>query len=306
MRIHTVFLGLLILFAALTLILPDTADAARMGGGKSFGGKPFMSTPAAPPSSASRQPQANTRSAQPGQAAAAPRTGMFGGMGGIFGGLLAGTLIGSLLSGNGFGGGGFLDIIIFGLLIYLALKLFGRMRQRAVDQQSAYAPPSYDQAPPTFDQTSRPMYRESASGWDRLRSDGGVSTPSGPQPNIPAGFDTEEFLRGAKMAYTRLQNSWDNRDMADIEEFATPAVMEVLKEQLAESPEPSRTELILVNAQLLGVETDGDSQRAEVYFDVLMREDPRQQTPSSVREIWHFVQPLSGGHWRLDGIQQVS
>ena len=48
-----------------------------------------------------------------------------------------------------------------------------------------------------------------------------------------------------------------------------------------------------------------DEQRAQVFFDVLMRESPDQQAPSSVREVWHFVRPIAGGSWKLDGIQQV-
>ncbi len=107
------------------------------------------------------------------------------------------------------------------------------------------------------------------------------------------------------MAYNRLQKSWDNRDLADISQFATPIIMENLKQQLAEDPNPSHTEIMLVNATLEGVEQDGDSQRAQVYFDVLMRENPNQSTPTSVREIWHFLRHGQNGTWKLDGIQQV-
>ena len=50
----------------------------------------------------------------------------------------------------------------------------------------------------------------------------------------------------------------------------------------------------------------GDEQIAQVYFNVLLREDPSQEAPIDVREIWHFVRPASGdGTWKLDGIQQV-
>ena len=63
---------------------------------------------------------------------------------------------------------------------------------------------------------------------------------------------------------------------------------------------------MLVNASLLSVDTVGDEQIAQVYFNVLLREDPSQETPIDVREIWHFVRPASGdGTWKLDGIQQV-
>lgn len=160
--------------------------------------------------------------------------------------------------------------------------------------------------------SSQGMRRDNAAaGWDVLRNapQGGAGQAqafdAAPSVDVPQGFDADEFLRGAKMAYSRLQNSWDKRDLDDIAQFATPAVLDAVREQLEAEPTPSTTEVLLVNAQLLGVENDGDEQRAQVFFDVLMRESPDQQAPSSVREVWHFVRPIAGGSWKLDGIQQV-
>ena len=92
------------------------ADAARIGGGRSFGGRPSMSQPYTKPlpsnPSSSFNQQTNRQSQQMANSAA-PSRGLFGGMGGMLGGLLAGSLLGSLLFGGGFNGGGFLDIISF-------------------------------------------------------------------------------------------------------------------------------------------------------------------------------------------------
>lgn len=134
---------------------------------------------------------------------------------------------------------------------------------------------------------------------------GAQSFAAAPGVDIPQDFDADEFLRGAKMAYSRLQSSWDKRDLDDIAQFTTPAVLEAVREQLAAEPDPGTTEVLLVNAQLLGVENEGNEQRAQVFFDVLLRESPDQQAPSNVREIWHFVRPSGDGTWKLDGIQQV-
>ena len=93
------------------------ADAARIGGGRSFGGRPSMSQPYTKPlpsnPSSSFNQQTNRQSQQMANPAA-PSRGLFGGMGGMLGGLLAGSLLGSLLFGGGFNGGGFLDIILIG------------------------------------------------------------------------------------------------------------------------------------------------------------------------------------------------
>jgi len=96
------------------------ADAARIGGGRSFGGRPSMSQPYTKPlpsnPSSSFNQQTNRQSQQMANSAA-PSRGLFGGMGGMLGGLLAGSLLGSLLFGGGFNGGGFLDIILIGGLL---------------------------------------------------------------------------------------------------------------------------------------------------------------------------------------------
>ena len=317
MKASAILTAIFLFFSAFVLTLPESADAARMGGGRSFGGKPFMSQPAPAPTMRQQTPGAQRQpmnQAQAGQAAQRP--GMFGGMGGLFGGLLAGTLLGSLLAGNGFSGGGFMDIILIGLLVFLGLKLFARFRNRqapapagAGAQGAAMGGLHGDLRE---DSASQGMRRDNAaSGWDVLRDTGrggadqAQDFDAAPRVDVPQGFDVDEFLRGAKMAYNRLQHSWDKRDLNDIAQFATPAVLDAVREQLAAEPTPSNTEVLLVNAQLLGVENDGDDQRAQVFFDVLLRESPNQQAPSSVREVWHFVRPIAGGTWKLDGIQQV-
>jgi predicted lipid-binding transport protein (Tim44 family) len=292
--------AILVLALGVLIAAQDCAQAARLGGGRSFGGKPYMSTPA-PRAPAMRQgPAAQAQPSRDAGAVGRPSQtqqgrGMFGGMGGLFGGLLAGTLIGSLLSGHGFSGGGFLDILLIGLLIYLALKFFaGRRRpaEAAAGRQNAAFTDNRDFPP------------EGDSGWDRLRS-GAYPAPPLLRSDIPADFDAEEFLRGAKMAYARLQASWDKRDLEDIAHFATSAVLERIREDMAAAPSPGATELLLVNARLLCVEKTNEEERAEVFFDVLMRESPDQLAPASVKEIWHFLRSDADGNWKLDGIQQV-
>ncbi|MBQ3060529.1 MAG: Tim44 domain-containing protein [Desulfovibrio sp.] len=303
MRLSAFLTGIFLLFASVAVVLPETAEAARMGGGRSFGSKPSMSQSAPAPSQTMRQ-GTQTQRQNAVQTQAPQRPGLFGGMGGLVGGLLAGTLIGSLLAGTGFTGGGFMDILLVGLLIFLGFKLFARFRNR---QQPAAAGAGNAPVGGMSGNMDYTMHRDDVrSGWDTLSSTPqGAGQAGGAPLDLPADFDADDFLRGAKMAYTRLQNSWDRRDLNDIAQFATPAVLDALRQQMAEDPEPCVTEILLVNAQLLSAENEGSEQRAQVYFDVLMREDPQQQSPSSVREIWHFVRPLSGGSWKLDGLQQV-
>ena len=300
MKIKAILTMLIMLGGACMYALPDTADAARLGGGRSFGSRPSMSQPAQAPSAMQRQ--STQQRQQAAQAQQPQRKGFLGGMGGLLGGLLAGSLIGSLLFGGGFSGGGIMDILLLGILLFVGLKLFARARNKAQP-----APAGAGNAP--MGGMEPPLQRNdtAASGWDTLS---GQNNAYNSQPEVvipmPADFDAEEFLRGAKMAYNRLQAAWDSRDLNDIAQFASPAVMDAVRQQLAEETEPSKTEILLVNAQLLSVVNEDKEQRAQVYFDVLMRERPDQPTPSNVREIWHFVRELDGGTWKLDGIQQVA
>ena len=300
MKIKAILTMLIMLGGACMYALPDTADAARLGGGRSFGSRPSMSQPAQAPSAMQRQ--STQQRQQAAQAQQPHRKGFLRGMGGLLGGLLAGSLIGSLLFGGGFSGGGIMDILLLGILLFVGLKLFARARSKAQP-----APAGAGNAP--MGGMEPPLQRNdtAASGWDTLS---GQNNAYNSQPEVvipmPADFDAEEFLRGAKMAYNRLQAAWDSRDLNDIAQFASPAVMDAVRQQLAEETEPSKTEILLVNAQLLSVVNEDKEQRAQVYFDVLMRERPDQPTPSNVREIWHFVRELDGGTWKLDGIQQVA
>lgn len=312
MSIKALVTAFFLLFASCAVVMPDTVEAARMGGGRSFGSRPAMRSPAAPP--ATMQRQAQPGAAQRQNAVAQPSRGFLGGMGGMLGGLLAGTLLGSLLSGAGFSGGGFLDILILGVLIYLGYRFL--VRRRAASSAPSPAAAAGAGASGGMMQTPIPQnaytsqYAETpADGGQAQSAWGSLSNDAAPQaegPQLPAGFNADEFLQGAKLAYNRLQASWDKRDLTDIAQFTTPSVQDALREQLAQDPTPSRTEIILVNAQLLEVKQEGPQEYAQVYFDVLLREDPQQSTPTNAREIWHFVREGSSGTWKLDGIQQIS
>lgn len=276
------------------------ADAARFGGGKSFGSKPSMQQKAPAPMMQQKAPAAG---ATAGAAGAAAKPGFS--MGGMFGGLLAGTLLGSLLFGGGMGGGmgGFMDILMIGLLLFVGIKLYSRFKASRSAPTATAGGPSMGrmQAP------EEPMARESTGmNWGNLQNQSSPAAAAAPEVAVPAGFDTEDFLRGAKMAYTRLQAAWDKRDAADIANFARPAVLAEMQKQIEAEPTPTKTDILLVNAQLLEVKDEGTEQNALVYFDVLLREDPNQTTPTQVREVWHFTRPQDGSEsWKLDGIQQV-
>lgn len=296
--------------ATLSLAAPDLAEAARIGGGRSFGSSSIMSRPATPPSGAFRggsssvNRQAPLASSRADGGAATMTRNNTGLLGGLFGGLLAGTVLGSLFGGTGMGAGmmgGFMNLLLLGLLVYFGVRMFRRFRgassqQNTQDSRNVHA---YE----------APRQQEQSGAWDNLRAEQPVqqAAEATSEVALPADFDQDEFLRGAKAAFTRLQASWDRRDLADIANFATEDVMKELRRQAEEDPNPGKTEILLVNASVIEVRDEDNLRRVAVYFDVLMREDQRAARPEQVREVWHFVcSRAEGDSWKLDGIQQLS
>ena len=312
------------LFAAHLTFAPE-AEAARLGGGRSFGGSSTYSRPAPAPRTMQPAPGQQSFSNRQNPAAAAPMGAPRSGFGGMMGGLLAGSLLGALFFGGPYSGFGMTDMLLFAVVAFAGLKIFQMMRNRHAPANASA--PSRGQAPP-------PAQAPGNAGndpWQRMRSDNasdqrsggfatppvnrygddapqdGGSVPQGPaEGTLPPGFDQNEFLRGAKMAYTRLQEAWDKRDVDDIARFATPAIVNEVREQAKADPNPSRTDILLINADLVSVTREGSNEVASVFFDVLLRENPKAEAPTQIREIWHFVRPAdSAESWKLDGIQQV-
>jgi len=216
----------------------------------------------------------------------------------MLGGLLMGGLIGSLLFGgmHSWGGPGLLDILIIGGLLFF---LFRFLKARRMATQEA------GQASFSTGLDSRETWGSTGPGYGSVQ---GMPVPAASEEvSIPQGFDQEDFMKGAKAVYTRLQNAWDKRDLEDIRYFTSKEVWEEINRQAQEDPHPGKTEILRVNARLLEVASSNSHTVASVLFDVMMRESKEENIAKDVREIWHFSKddkdPKS--FWVLEGIQQV-
>jgi len=289
----------------------DFASAKRLGGGNSIGNRQSFSQTTRPdmgaPSGSFGSQQSAPRPSPMGTAT--PGGGLFSrpGLGGMLGGLLVGGLVGSLFSGgHGMGGGGvgLLDLILIGGGLFLLFK-FLRSHRAATEAGPSLAR-TYEAEP--REPSPSPMEDAARSGWANLGTSPTPGAAASAGPEIPAGFDVNDFLTGAKTLFARLQRSWSARDLADIAAFATPAFMEDVRKQAAEDPTPTPTDVLLVDAKLLEVRKQGQVTIASAYFDTLLREDPKAGQPEQVREVWHFVrrEDTPGDTWRLDAIQQLN
>jgi len=282
---------LFILFTAVFCLLSaDYADARRMGGGRSFGSRKSFSKPAQKP--------APSRETQDARQSTTQQTNKPRGFGGMLGGLLMGSLLGGLLFGGGLGGGNFLDLLLIGGGLFLLLRML-RSRRPATSGAGAY---NTGAGPPLGRSAAGPS---EAGGWGNLQAPPPPPDAAPQGVSVPADFDADEFLEGAKMAYTRLQESWDRRDLDDLATFVEPEVYQELANQAAEDPDPGKTEILMLEARLLEVKEQDGQTMATVYYDALLREDAEAGAPEQVREVWHFQRSSAGEKWKLAGIQQL-
>jgi predicted lipid-binding transport protein (Tim44 family) len=290
--------GLAIVLAIFTLcfffLFQEAAEAARLGGGRSFGSRPSYQQSARPPSLSPTSPQSQPGLSQPNPMGAS--TPMGGRWGGMLGGLVMGSLIGSLLFGGGHGSGGvgLMDIIVLGGGLFLLMRY---LRSRKTATQSA--------SPTDF--TNPFQERSTQQGWGASGDTPDETAGPPATPPIPPGFDQGEFMKGAQAIYTRMQASWDKRDLEDIRKFTSFEVYAEIEKQAREDPQPGRTEILLVNARLLEVRSVDNQEIASVLYDVMMREGDADKLAKQVREIWHFSrdEKAAASFWKLEGIQQV-
>ncbi|MGA7812967.1 Tim44 domain-containing protein, partial [Caballeronia sp.] len=128
-----------------------------------------------------------------------------------------------------------------------------------------------------------------------------------PQVAVPAGFDTEAFLRNAKIYFVRLQDAWDRGNSNDIREFTTPQMFAEVKQDIDDrGSQPNRTDVVQLNADMLGVEDTNTESLASVRFHGLIRETEGAAAEPFV-EVWNLSKQKYGNEgWLLAGIQQVS
>jgi predicted lipid-binding transport protein (Tim44 family) len=332
MKFWTVTLAMALAFGAM-----DADAARRLGGGGSQGRQSSNVTqrqaapPAVAPAPANVQPQ-RSPAAQPGAPAtpAQPARSRWGGMlGGLAAGLGLAWLAHSLGLGAGFG-----QFLLFAILALVGLAVFGMIRARRQQAAGGYAyqgagasadaPASlrqYNPAKVGNDASARPWESTfgaehpappAASGVRIGSALEGQRDPLAGSQNwgVPPGFDTEGFLVAAKRNFTTLQSAWDGADMGTLRSMMTDEMLGEVRNQMAErerQPQatPQHTEVVMLEAQLLGIEELATEYMASVEFSGMIREEP-SAGPAPFREVWNMVKPKDGSAgWLVAGVQAL-
>lgn len=294
----------------------DAEAQRRLGGGKSFGKQSQQlqqQRQAAPPQ---QSPQQAAPAQQPAPAAAAAggaaaATKAASPWRGAIMGLAAGLGIAALASWLGFGEtlAAILTVVLLGLAIALVVAfLLRRLRgpQPAYGTAGAPAreqPVGYDAQPAPIARTSTEPAAAARPGsaMDEFMRGAALT----PRPwGVPAGFDTAGFLANAKSYYGRLQAAWDKGDLDELAEFTTNEMFTALTHELRARGGKSTTEIVALDASLLGIETSATDYLASVRFTGTLRVDGELE---QVDEVWNLAKPVDGKTgWLLAGIQQLS
>ena len=317
------------LLVAFLMVLPPEADARRMGGGKSFGQQSGnVSQRNAAPANNPGAPTQNANSAAnkpapAAPAAAAPKKPWGAMLGGLAAGLGLAWLAHSLGLGEGFG-----QILMFALLAMAAFAIFKmvmRARSGARSAPAAASPfafqgagagsPSPESAPlPRGYSPNNVGNDASARPWEGSNMAGGSmigSALAGSQNwGVPEGFDAAGFIEAAKRNFTTLQAAWDRSDVSTLRSMMTDEMLSEIRSQLAErethrGDEPNHTEVLMIEAQLLGIEDLGEAYMASVEFSGMIREEP-SSGPSPFREVWNMTKAKTGASgWLVAGVQAL-
>jgi len=321
-----------LLVVALTFTTLHAEAAKRLGGGKSMGQQSNNVTQreAAKPAPAPTPAQNAAPAAQPAPAAAPspaaaaqPQRKPWGAMlGGLAAGLGLAWLAHSLGMGEAFG-----QVLMFGLIALAVMVVIGMIMRRRQPQAANTSPYAFEGAGAPADPHTLPQYNPKNVGNDAsarpmdtdptyqptaARSGAIIgSSLSGNQTwGIPADFDSLSFINAAKQNFMTLQHAWDRSDVSTLRSMMTDTMLAEIKTQLAEreanaSGQPNQTDVVMLDAQLLGIEEVGEFYMASVEFSGLIREEP-SAGPTPFREVWNMTKPKNGSSgWLVAGVQAL-
>jgi predicted lipid-binding transport protein (Tim44 family) len=321
MNMKKILIGAMLAVSAFSMMAESIARP--MGGGRSIGRQSSNVSRTAPTPAQQAPRPAAAPAPTPAAPAIPPKPASP--WKGILGGALLGLGVGALLSHFGMGGAlgsMFGSIIMLALLAGAAFFIIRMIRNRNGNNANAapLAPSAFGggmgggfgganaNATPEIGSRLPAQAYEPLPPLQPVSSGVGLDKPVAHTPwGVPADFDAPVFLRVAKSNFIRLQAAWDKGDVADIREFTTPEVFAELKMQISErGAQADFTDVVTIDAELLGIETAANEYLASVKFVGMIKSAPTAAA-EPFQEVWNLSKPVSGGSgWMLAGIQQLS
>jgi len=310
---------------AMALATMHAEAAKRLGGGKSMGQQSSNVTQREATKPAPNAAPVAAPAAQHAPAAPAPaQPSRFGGMGGMLGGLAAGLGLAWLAHSMGFGAE-FGQFLMFGLLALVVMMVIGAIMRRRQPEMANPSPYAFEGAGAPANPATLPQYNPKNVGNDSSARPVDTHTDFAPVGGgsmigsalggnqtwgIPADFDAAGFVNAAKQNFMTLQQAWDRSDIAALRVMMTDGMLDEIKAQLAEreataNGQVNHTDVVMLDAHLLGIEDVGNNYMASVEFSGLIREEP-SSGPTPFREVWNMTKPKDGSlGWLVAGVQAL-
>jgi len=290
--------------AATAVVATDTAEARRLGGGRSLGAqRQATPPPAASPNVAPTNPAAAAPAIPPKAAPAASGASRWLGP---LAGLAVGIGLASLLSHFGLGEG-FASILMLALLViggvFLIRMFLARRGPSRTPMQYAGAAAGGPVTP--MPPVTQPTPAERANAFESTFGGSVAATEAtAGGGRYPPGFDAARFVQQATLQFRKLQAAYDAGDRKALADVLTPEMLAEIDKEIAERGTHVPTEVTALEATVLEVTTEGDSHWASVHFQGTLREDGAV-LPKPFDEVWNLVKPVDGKTgWLLAGIRQ--
>jgi predicted lipid-binding transport protein (Tim44 family) len=290
---------------------------ARVGGGRSFGGRGSRSS--TPPRSYSPQKpvQPSIPPSQLPPQSQQPQSSMWRGIaGGIMGGILGGMLFRSLgfggdLTGEGSGIGLF-EILLIGALLYAIYWYIKRRRQAAL------AGGYYQSSVGTVETPYQPSYGQSYGKQREEEWDLGKGLSYIRQ--MDSSFDEKRFQDICMDYFFKIQGAWANRDISGVRNLLTGEMYRIVQddvERLKSERKINKLENIAVRSVDI-VEAWEESGRDYItvrfyanLLDYTIDETTGQVVsgsktePVKFEEYWTFTRQVGNNPWQLSAINQA-
>ncbi len=290
-------LAIIVLVASLGIgSVIDSAEAARLGGGRSIGAsRSITQRQAVAPQQAA--PNAAGAAAQP-QAATGNRWL------GPLAGIAAGLGLAWLFSQGGMGPM-MLGLLVVGGAIMLIMYMG---RQRMAQAGPAGGPL---RAPQPMQYAGLGNETVAAPPPSQVPANGataawGSGEPAPVTASIPPGFDVAGFVKQAKLNFIRMQEANDRADFETLRDLTTEKLYEQLSADIRHRTSGQSTDVVTLDAALLEVVTEADAHWASLRFSGQIRESAGA-APVHFTEVWHLSKPIAGDTgWQVAGIEQIS
>ena len=216
------------------------------------------------------------------------------------------------------------DVMVIALIMGGLLWLWSRRQRAKLAQSAAFArsnapfsfqgvrgvpAPGYRPENVGNDASARPFERSSL-GELGAQPVAPIAQPHATNWQIPADFDAHGFLHAAKSNFITLQAAWDRADIPALRSMMTDGMLAEIQSQLAEregqaGAVANNTDVVMLDARLLGIEELPNEYLASVEFSGMIREEASAGA-SPFREVWNMSKSRSGSSgWLVTGVQAL-